>query len=74
MIDEGDVRQFQQVVKDALRPDVLTDLDRDLWPRMRERLAVGPPRPSLLDWALLAAIVGAAASFPRVMLGVLYNL
>jgi hypothetical protein len=69
-----DDRQLQQVLRDALRSDVPIELDRDLWPRMRERLAAPPTSPSPLDWALIAAIATAAAAFPNLMLGVLYNL
>jgi hypothetical protein len=69
-----DDRQLQEVLRDALRSDVPIELERDLWPRMHERLAAPPPAPSLFDWALIAAIVAGAVAFPNVMLGVLYNL
>jgi hypothetical protein len=74
MIDDRENSQFHQILRDALRSDVPMDLDRDLWPRMRERLAAPPASPSLVDWALIVAIAGAAVLFPNVMLGVLYNL
>ena len=74
MIDDREDSRFQQVLRDAVRSDVPIELDRDLWPRMHQRLAAPPPSPSPLDWALLAAIAAAAAAFPHVMLGVLYNL
>jgi len=69
-----DDRRLQEVLRDALRSDVPIELGRDLWPRMHERLAAPPARPSLFDWALIAAIAVAAVAFPNVMLGVLYNL
>jgi hypothetical protein len=69
-----DDQQLQEVLRDALRSDVPIELERDLWPRMHERLAAPPARPSLVDWALIAAITVAAIAFPNVMLGVLYNL
>ena len=74
MIDDREDSRFQQVLRDAVRSDVPIELDRDLWPRMHRRLATPAPQPSPLDWALLAAIAAAAAAFPHVMLGVLYNL
>jgi hypothetical protein len=49
-------------------------LDRDLWPRMQQRLATPVPSPSRWDWALLAATVAAACVFPQIMLGLLYHL
>ena len=69
-----DDQQLHEVLRDALRSDVPIELDRDLWPRMQERLAAPPASPSPLDWALIVAIAGAAAALPNVMLGVLYNL
>lgn len=74
MIDDRDDQEVQHMVRDAMRADDPGPLADDLWPRMRERLAAPPPAPSLLDWAMVAAIAGAAAAFPHVMLGVLYNL
>jgi len=69
-----DDRELQERLKDALRSDVPIELDRDLWPRMNERLAAPPARPSPFDWALIAAIAVGAVAFPNVLLGVLYNL
>jgi hypothetical protein len=71
VIDDG---QLREVLRDALRSEVPTELARDLWPRMRERLAAPPARPSPFDWVLIAAVAVAAVAFPNVMLGVLYNL
>jgi hypothetical protein len=74
MIDDQQDRQLHQVFRDALRSDVPFELERDLWPRMHAQLAARPRAPSLLDWALLAAIAVAAATMPHVLIGVLYNL
>jgi hypothetical protein len=75
MIDEGD-RDVSDI-KDALRTMFdgdLAALESDLWPRMRARLRAPSPRPSVLEWALAAALGAAALMFPQIMLGVLYHL
>ena len=74
MIDDAEDRQLQQMVRDALRSDVLSELDRDLWPRMQARLAAPRPSVSWVDLLLLAAIVILAVAFPDVMLNMLYHL
>ncbi len=55
-----------------LRAD--TDLKRDLWPDMRRRLDERTLRVSLIDWALIAAIVAWAVAFPEGALALLYHL
>lgn len=55
-----------------LRAD--TELRRDLWPDMRRRLDQRTLRVSLLDWALIAAVVGWIAVFPESALALLYHL
>ena len=55
-----------------LRAD--TTLRRDLWPDMRRRLDQRTMRLSLLDWALLAAVVAWMVAFPEGMLALLYHL
>lgn len=67
-------REWQTMIKAALSADTVPELDQDLWPRMRARLAA--PRPSLSRWdlLLLAAIVVLAVAFPDVILSMLYHL
>jgi hypothetical protein len=55
-----------------LRAD--TELRRDLWPDMRRRLDERTMRVSLLDWALMAAVVGWFVAFPEGALALLYHL
>ncbi len=55
-----------------LRAD--TDLKRDLWPDVRRRIDQRSVRVSLLDWALIAAVVAWAVAFPEGLLALLYHL
>ena len=70
MIDDAD-----RNIRDALRAaDLIAPLESDLWPRMRARLEAPPPRPSVVDWALAAAVIAVTLAFPQLILGVLYHL
>jgi hypothetical protein len=73
MIDRED-EHLRMLLKDTLDTEPFAELDHDLWPRMRERLASHRPAPSRWDWALAAAIVGITVAFPSLMLGMLYHL
>ena len=55
-----------------LRAD--TELKRDLWPDMRRRLDQRTTRISLLDWALIAAVVASVIVVPESALALLYHL
>ena len=55
-----------------LRADI--ELRRDLWPDMRRRLDERTIRVSLLDWALIAAVIAWIAAFPEGALALLYHL
>lgn len=55
-----------------LRAD--TELKRDLWPDMRRRLDERTLRVSLIDWALIAAILATVVAFPESALALLYHL
>ena len=55
-----------------LRAD--SELKRDLWPDMRRRLDERTFRVSLVDWALIAAILATVVAFPESALALLYHL
>jgi hypothetical protein len=55
-----------------LRAD--TELKRDLWPDMRRRMDERTLRVSLIDWALIAAVLATIAAFPESALALLYHL
>jgi len=66
-------REWQLLIKTAVESEAWPDLDRDLWPRMRARLTIGPA-PSRWDFLLLAAIVVLSLVFPDVLLHLFYHL
>ena len=55
-----------------LKP-VDTELRRDLWPAMQERMRSARPI-TPLDWALIAAVLAAIALSPHNLLVLLYHL
>jgi len=67
-------REWQTMIKNAVDAETFPELDHDLWPRMRERLAAAPRRPSRWDLLLLAAIVLLSVIFPNMLLNLLYHL
>lgn len=65
---------MKDLLRDAM-PPIDTELRRDLWPRMQERLQGRQPiRISHLDWALIAAVLACIALFPQCLIAVLYHL
>jgi hypothetical protein len=67
-------REWQTMIKNALDGETFPDLDRDLWPRMQERLAAARPSPSRWDLLLLAALVLSSFVFPEMLLHLFYHL
>lgn len=75
-----DEESIKQLIKQAL-PPVETDAEpaRDLWPAVLRRLYAEPVVPRAVrhnwfDWALLAALVVFAATFPATIPVFLYYL
>jgi len=67
-------REWQALIKDTLGRETVPELDRDLWPRMQERLAAERPPASRWDLLLLAAIVLLSFVFPDMLLNLFYHL
>ena len=57
-----------------LLPPVDTQLRRDLWPQMRERLDERTIAVSRFDWALIAAVLIWIVIFPQSVIALLYHL
>ena len=64
---------MRDLLRDAM-PPMNTDLKRDLWPEMRERLQRPRITITRFDWALIAAVLAAIAIFPHSVLALLYHL
>lgn len=67
-------REWQLMIKRALESEPFPELDRDLWPRMQDRLAAAGPSPSRWDLLLLAAIALLSFVFPEMLLTLFYHL
>jgi len=74
-MNPDDDKAVRGLLKQALAPVGDTELDRDLWPQMLQRLDQQQPvRVPWFDWAL-AAIVGAGLIFvPGAIPALLYHL
>lgn len=60
--------EIQQALRETL-PAVETELQRDLWPAMLQRIQEQPAHSvPWYDWALAAAVLALAAFFPKVAL------
>ncbi len=67
--------RVKELIRSALKPEEHTELRRDLWPEMREKIDRRQAmRVSALDWALIAAVLAWAVLFPQAALALLYHL
>jgi len=72
---QQDDKDLQSLLKEALPPMTDTELQRDLWPQMLERLDhQRPVRVPWFDWALAALFTAALLFFPGVIPALLYHL
>jgi hypothetical protein len=72
-MNEHDPGGMQRLLKEAI-PPVDTELRRDLWAAMRQKLDARRPPIAWYDWALAAALGGVVAVSPELILLVLYHL
>jgi len=71
--ENHDEEEIRAALKRAFaEPD--TDLRRDLWPAMLQRLETPTMRVPWYDWALAACVVAAVAFFPKIVLFLAYHL
>ena len=71
--DEND-HELRELLKRSIPPASNTELSRDLWPQMLEKLSREPVHVPWFDWAL-AALAGAALLFcPGILPALLYHL
>ena len=64
-------------VRAALRaafPPVDTELRRDLWPAMQQRMEGPTNKVPWYDWVLAGGLAGAAVFFPKLILLLAYHL
>ena len=60
-------------LRSALPSAQKTELDRDLWPAMLQRLSRSPVRVPWFDWLLGAAATAALIFFPGLIPALLYH-
>ena len=71
--ESHDEEEIRAALKTAFaEPD--TDLRRDLWPAMLQRLEPPAMRVPWYDWALAAGVVATVAFFPKIVLFLAYHL
>ena len=72
---ETNDKDVKNLLRHALRP-ASTDLQRDLWPQMLQRLDTRSPIKSIpwFDWALLALMAIFILAFPHSIPVLLYHL
>lgn len=74
MTDEPNDKELRELIQQLITPVQDTELRRDLWPQMLERLSRQPVRVPWFDW-ILAAVLGAALLFfPSTIPALLYHL
>lgn len=74
-MNESHHERFSELLRHALGGPVNdTELERDLWPRMLQKLDARPFRPSWFDWALAALLPVWFFWFPNVIPELFYHL
>ena len=64
---EPEIDDLKKALKDALPAVNESELQRDLWPAMLQRLDQSAIRVPWWDWALLAALAGALCFLPGII-------
>jgi hypothetical protein len=67
-------KELRELLKQAIAPVTDTELRRDLWPQMLEKLSHQPIRVPWFDWALAAILSAVLLLFPTAIPALLYHL
>jgi hypothetical protein len=67
-------KELRELLKQVIAPAKHTELPRDLWPQMLQRLDRQPVQVPWFDWALAALLSAALLLFPGVIPALLYHL
>jgi hypothetical protein len=74
-MNQQDDQELQALLRESIAPMADTELQRDLWPQMLQKLdrqhSAGVP---WLDWALAALLSAALLFFPGAIPALLYHL
>ena len=74
MSNEEINKEMKELLKQAVAPVQDTELRRDLWPQMLEKLSRQPVSIPWFDWALAALAGAALLFFPGIIPALLYHL
>ena len=66
--------RINEFLRGSLRPVHDVELEHDLWPAMQQRLNERTLTVSMIDWALIAAVLLCLTVFPEAGLALLYHL
>ena len=73
-MNDHDDKELRDLLKQTIAPVAQTELQRDLWPQMLQRLDRQPVQVPWFDWALAALLSAALLLFPGVIPALLYHL
>lgn len=73
-MNQQDDKKLRELLKEAIAPVTDTELRRDLWPQMLEKLSRQPVRVPWFDWALAAILSAVLLLFPTAIPALLYHL
>ncbi len=73
MKEQGE-KEVKELLKQSIAPVADTELRRDLWPEMLQKLSQQPVRVPWFDWALAAILGALLIVFPGVIPALLYHL
>jgi hypothetical protein len=74
-MSQPDDKELRELLKQAIAPAKNTELSRDLWPQMLQRLdRQQTVRVPWFDWALAALLSAALLLFPGLIPALLYHL
>lgn len=75
------MKEIEELLRSAAPPWCETELRRDLWPEMSRRIDSArlsdqphAVRFALLDWMVAVLVVASMVIFPKLILGLLYQL
>jgi len=73
-MNDHDDKELRDLLKQTIAPVAQTELQRDLWPQMLQRLDRQPVQVPWFDWALAALLSAALVLFPGLIPALLYHL
>jgi hypothetical protein len=73
-MNQQDDKELRELLKREIAPLTDTELRRDLWPQMLEKLSRQPIRVPWFDWALAAILSAVLLLFPTAIPALLYHL